>query len=335
METKSIEELIKDLGSPEQSKRIYAIEDLSEYKDSNTGHIMIDMLMTEKSQLVREAIVDSLIKMISPELFENIYRLFESDDAFTRNAAIMIFSAGGDITIDFLVKEFPEANNDTRKLILDSLFEIGSPFAIKGLQIGLQDRDLNVLISSIEYLGRLCDTDSGSRFVEILKNAKQPMLIKSLLRSISITCDQNLIQQTIGIMIPERDYINLNILYLGEILNLIGKAGNITEIQKILETNYDYNIYSEEISGFLLSAIRRYNDILSFDYIRKTIMKILISINVNNNTLVNIYYLIEAGRKYMKSPELKNILLDDIVEEKINYNDLCQLLNREWYGTNA
>ena len=109
----------------------------------------------------------------------------------------------------------------------------------------------------------------------------------------------------------------------------------IVSLQKILESDYDYNIYSEEISGFLLSAIRRYNDILSFDYIRKTIMKILICTNVNHNTLVNIFYLIEAGRKYMKSPELKNILLDDIVDEKINNNDLSQLLNREWYGTNA
>ena len=334
MENKSIEELLKDLESSDESKRVYAVEDLSEFNDVKIGPAIIDMMLKEKSQLVREAIVDALQQIISPEIYDGIYEMFSSKEAFTRNAAIKIFADGGDDAINYLGKSYPGSNKEVRKLILDSLFEIGTPLAVKTMRLGLYDRDMNVNITSIEYLGRLNDYQSGSRLVEILKDADQPMLVISLLESISRTCNSEWIRQAIEIILPDNNNKTINNLYLCEILNLTAMEGSVEDILKILELNIDYNIYSEDISVLLRKSNKRYPEILSIERFRETILKLLNSENINSNTLLNLFHLLEECKNKIISSRVKKLTSEDIWEEKLLKHELVELLKREWYGIN-
>lgn len=335
MENKLLAELMIDLESSDESKRIYAVEDLCEIKDLEIDTALINRLQKEKSQLVRETIVDALKKMISPELFDGIYKMFYSNDAFTRTATTMIFAAGGDAAIDFLAQSFPSANSEIKKLILDSLFEIGTPKARRVIRLGLYDNDMNVMISSIEFLGLLGDCESGPKFIEVLKSANQPMLIITLLRSISKTCDSRLINQAVEILLPARNYNELNNLYLGEILNLIGETGSVEEILKILEVDFDYSIYSEEISLLLMVSTKRFQEIISYNKVRETIFKILNENNINNNTLLNILHLIAYSKNTSINAGTEKLSVANIVDEKKFRNQLIELLNKDWHGING
>jgi hypothetical protein len=335
MEIKLIDDLVKDIESSDESTRVYAIEDLCEINDIKISAVLINRLRNEKSQIVREKIIDGLKKIISPEMYSEIYNMFDSEDAFTRNAATMIFATVGDAVVEYLSTSFVNSNNnEVKKLILDSLFEIGTPLARQAIRLGINDHNMNVMISSIEYLGALRDTESGNRFIEILKNASQPMLIITLLRSISKTCDSNLVTQAVEILIPGKNYNELNNLYLGEVLNLIGKGGNIAEILKILELDFDYSIYSEEISRLLLSSSKMYQDFTCYTVVKDTVYKILNNNNITNDSLLNIFQLFLHSKDTMISAGIDKLLAAEISEEKEIRFQLLDILNKERNGIN-
>jgi HEAT repeat protein len=288
MEIKLIDELVKDIENSDESTRLYAIEDLCEINDIKISAVLINRLQNEKSQIVRENIIDALKKIIPPEMYSEIYKMFASDDAFIRNAATTIFAGTGDLAVDNLEQLFSGSNNEIKKLILDSLFGIGTPLARKAIRSGLTEQNMNVLISSIEYLGLLHDVESSNRFIEMLTDATQPMLTTALLRSIAKTCDLNQITETLDIVQPGSNYKELNNLYLSEILNLVGEGGYLEDIIKILKSDINYIIYSEEISSLLLAGSKRYNEILSYGIVKKIIMNILNDDSINDNTLLNI-----------------------------------------------
>jgi hypothetical protein len=335
MENKTINDLINDLDSSDESTQIFAIEDLCEISDVQISAALINRLKIENTQLVREMIVDALNKIISSELFDDIYKMFDSDDAFIRNAATMIFAGTGDLAVDFLEQLFPGSNNETKKLILDSLFGIGTPLARKAIRSGLTDQNMNVLISSIEYLGLLHDVESGNRFIEMLADATQPMLITALLRSVAKTCDSSQITKTLDILLPGNNYNELNNLYLGEILNLVGEGGYLEDIVKILKRDINHNIYSEEISSLLLAGSKRYSEILSYEIVKKRIMNILNDDSINDSTLLNIFHVLTHNKNIFTSEEIEKLLSLEIMKEKKFRNNLIELLHKEWYGINA
>lgn len=334
MGNRSVDELIKDLECSDESKKIYAIDDLSEFKNAKLGVALIYLLEKEKSQLVREAIVESLKKIIIPEMFDAIFKMFASDDAFTRNAATVIFAGCADKAVHFLAQAFLASNNEIKKLILDSLYEIKTPLAIKTIRLGLDDPNINVLISSIEYLGLLYDYESGNRFIEILKSSGQPMLTITLLASIAKISNEIIINQAINIVLPELNYKKLNLLYLGEILNLVGEGGGAEDILKILEVDFDYSVYSEEISSFLLKSGNRFQEITSYSKVREILLKILNNENINNKTLLNILNLLLNCKDTMICIGIEKLSVLAILEEKKFKHELVQLLNKEWYGIN-
>ena len=134
-------------------------------------------------------------------MFTIIYNMFGSKDAFTRNAATMIFAGIGDESVNYLEQSFFNSDDEIKKLILDSLFGIGTPNTRKAIRHGLNDNSMNVLISSIEYLGLLSDTESNSRFIEILKSADQPMLKITLLHPYRKFAIRIIINQAVEILL--------------------------------------------------------------------------------------------------------------------------------------
>ena len=97
-----MEELIKKLESDEEADRIYAAEDLADLGAPETGVPLVHRLVNEDSVAVKNALVAALQQVDICQVFDQIFEMFLSSDAFLRNAAVTIFGKGGDDAVAFL-----------------------------------------------------------------------------------------------------------------------------------------------------------------------------------------------------------------------------------------
>ena len=218
--------LLEALSSADESKRIYAVQDIGDTGDPEMVPHLIRQLRVDPTRVVKDAIVFQLKQMDCSKDYPLLFTLFVSPDAYFRNAAVDIFGAGGDNAVGFLTAHLDHSDREVRKLILDALFCVGTPEAILAIRAGLYDTAVNVKITAVEYLGRLKDRESVPEMIELLKNDSEPMLITTILESLPFLASESEIKKTLETILPGGDLCRAEPLYIPEILRLAARAAD-------------------------------------------------------------------------------------------------------------
>ena len=265
----SVEELRKKLNHPDEAERIYAVHDIM---DNNITELLPDLvkkLVTEESIAVKNAIVEALKNMDISSIYEILFELFSSPDAYLRNAAVEIFASSSDKegVVAFLASKLDHANKEVRKLILDSLVEIGTPSAVMAIRASLYDSSKNVQITAAEYLGKLKDKESLQELIELFKKDSEPMLRVSILHALREIKEGFKIKDIIKMVLPEKKVIEENIIFLPELMKLVADLGEKDDIIYLLEiVKYD-SAYAYDLIDFLIKICQRFPELRKLEQI--------------------------------------------------------------------
>ncbi|NLU48854.1 MAG: response regulator [Syntrophomonadaceae bacterium] len=178
------------LNSVDEKERAFAAEDIG--YDNLTEGIgpLVERLQIEPSRFVREVIVNALRNMKGTELVEQVIPLLRSDDAFIRNATIDILSRQNETALAPLEKLLGDPDKDVRKFALDVMFQLNSPFAANLIAEALDDPDINIVITAVEYLGRLEAAAHIDKINRIFNSASNLLLRCTCLEAMALIGDQ-------------------------------------------------------------------------------------------------------------------------------------------------
>lgn len=218
----------------------------------------------------------------------------------------------------FLRARFEGEDREVKKLILDTLFEIGTHNAILAIRPALKDEAINVKITAIEYLGRLKDYDSVPELLDILRKSNEPMVIVSVIESLLSIDDRRALKDALDILITKN---GKDTLFIPEILKLSGRLNETIILLKTLESLEDLGNYAEEI----LFAIEELDDntlveFLSYSKVQKMIVDIIRDDSIDED----IRY--KFGEYLPKIPSISPEFLLDFGVSLLTKNDVLKIL---------
>jgi len=162
------EEILDIFDSVESELSGYNENELKELAD-----LLVEVIKVRKGMVGKRA--EEILSKIYPKVKNRVVSLLWADDAFLRNTALKIISMNKDRSV--LYELIKDKDKDIRKFALDIAFEIGDSEFIKK---GLDDEDINVVISSAEYLARLGDGSALNRIVDIFRKIPEDDLYSAL-----------------------------------------------------------------------------------------------------------------------------------------------------------
>lgn len=239
------------IGSPDEAIRLAAAAEAAELPATHSGadvaRALIERLRVEPSQAVREAFVFALERCLPFAAYGPLFELFHEDDAFLRNAAMVIFGNGDDATVAFLMEQVMHSDREVRKLILDALMQIGTPAAVQGIRTALYDPAPNVRITAADYLGRLNDVDSVDVLLEMFCNDREPMLRMTILSGVasmaSPVAARKLMDFQAHLGLDEAD----ETLFLPILLRFAGRMGDTDYLARLLARVRSLPLYAEDV----------------------------------------------------------------------------------------
>lgn len=313
-----VREILEKLESDEEDIRLSTIEDIIGNNILEAVPYLIRRLSKEDSLIVKESIILALKTLDCSGTYNQLFYLFKSPDAYLRNSAIGIFASSGEKAIEFLRARFEGEDREVKKLILDTLFEIGTHNAILAIRPALKDEAINVKITAIEYLGRLKDYDSVPELLDILRKSNEPMVIVSVIESLLSIDDRRALKDALDILITKN---GKDTLFIPEILKLSGRLNETIILLKTLESLEDLGNYAEEI----LFAIEELDDntlveFLSYSKVQKMIVDIIRDDSIDED----IRY--KFGEYLPKIPSISPEFLLDFGVSLLTKNDVLKIL---------
>jgi len=208
------------------------------------------------------------------DVYELLFQMFSSPDAFLRNEAVAVFGQGGENALAFITSHLDHSDREVRKLILDALFLIGTKDAILAIRAGLHDPSANVKITAVEYLGRLLDEDSTEEMLGYLKNDGEPMLRTSILAALTNIGKKETAGHVLSVLAPDGDIRKVDPIYIPQVIELISKTGDMQDIKKMFEAVNSFSEYGEEIVRAAGEAERRLSGTLAEEGITAQVIAI-------------------------------------------------------------
>jgi len=250
------DKLLKALQDDDEAERIYAVEDVITAQDKKLYPAIINHIYDERSRLVRELIVEGLKVLDISDYFGEIAKYFESADAYVRNCAIEIFGSKGEEAVAFLTSIMDHTNKEVRKLILDSLVATGSKYSIPALRAALRDKAPNVMITAIEYLGKIYDEESLNEVLDIFERIHEPMVRSSCLETLTVMGNPAAVDRVLAVL----GHQNMDSFYKPSVLRLVGEKGSARHFEFLLSfLNNKNTMYFREISNGILKIISKEN----------------------------------------------------------------------------
>lgn len=311
------ETLLSKLKGDEEAERIYAVEDVLSERDEALYPVLVEHLYHEDSRLVRELIVETFKVLDVSAFYADIAKYFESSDAFIRNCAIDIFGAKGEDAVAFLTSIMDHKNKEVRKLVLDSLVATSSKYSIPALRAALKDKAPNVMMTAIEYLGKIYDEDSLEDIMEIFENTQEPMVRIACLETLVIMGQPSTVDRVLAVVGGK----NMDTLYKPTVLRLVGEKGSARHLDFMLSfLNNKNTIFFREIGNAVLKILAR-NDIKHLDEeYTKFILNNLKNTDIASDERLTFLYIIagidmpgkEALYEELASDENENIAMTAI-----------------------
>lgn len=243
-----LKDIIERLESEEEDVRLSTVEDIVENNLVEAVPYLLKRLTREDSLIVKETIIFALKTLDCSGIYNQLFLLFRSPDAYLRNSAIDIFSSSGDKAVKFLMSRYSEEDNkEVRKLILDTLYRIGTHNAILGIRLALKDQAINVKITAVEYLGRIRDYDSILELLNIARESTHPMLTSAVADALINIDNKEALEAILDILMPENSLNLTYSIYIPQILKILGKLRRINLIVTLLDSLENVELYAEEI----------------------------------------------------------------------------------------
>lgn len=248
------DKLLEILNSEDETDRVYAIEDVIDLKPAELYPDVVKHIHKEESILVRELIVEALKVLDVSDLFSEIAKYFESSDAYIRNCAIEIFGAKGEEAVAFLTSIMDHSNKEVRKLVLDSLVATSSKYSIPALRAALKDRAPNVMITAVEYLGKIYDEESINDIMEIFEVQTEPMTRISCLETLIIMGNPAIVDRVLSAVGGK----SMDSFFKPSVFRLVGEKGALRHLDFLLFfMNNKNSMYLRELSNGILKIMAR------------------------------------------------------------------------------
>jgi len=274
--SEKIEELKKRLNHPDEGERIYAVHDIMDEGITELLPELIDLLEKEESMAVKDAIVEALKNIDISQVYEKIFKLFSSPEAYLRNSALEIFASSKDKegAVSFLASKLDHADKEVRKLILDSLALLETPSALMAIRASLYDSAKNVQITAAEYLGKLKDKESVEELIQLFKEDSEPMLRATILNTLREIGEGFEVKEIIKMVLPEKRVTEENVIFLPELMKLVVDLGEKEDVLYLLEVvKYD-TAYAEDLIDFLIKINEKFPELKELKEVKEIYQKI-------------------------------------------------------------
>jgi len=173
----NIQSFIANLTAQDEADRSNAAEDLGYANTAEAILPLVERLAIEPSRKVRETIFLALERIEDPAALIMVAELLGSDDAFLRNQAVGLLQRKGSASVPVLLARMHDGDADVRKFVLDTAAGISSPEVEPIYDAAIRDKDTNVLIAALEYLGEQRKVRFKPTVEAIFMEAKEPMLV--------------------------------------------------------------------------------------------------------------------------------------------------------------
>ncbi|MEN6348482.1 MAG: hypothetical protein ABFD08_03655 [Syntrophomonas sp.] len=216
-------ELIKGLSSEDERERAFAVEDIVFEGIPGAIDLLVEHLKVEKSRFVREVVINNLKTIPGQELIEKLIPLLRSDDAFIRNSIIDIISEQDELAVSLLKPLIKDSDKDVRKFAIDILFQLKSYHSMELIAETLDDPDINMLITAVEYLGRLEARNFASNINQLFMKTNSILLRCTCLEALAVIGNKESIE-----VVAERysDHNSIGDLELYSFLKFLAGQGN-------------------------------------------------------------------------------------------------------------
>lgn len=154
------------LIAPDPDVRRQAAESLGEIAGTN-AEIALVAALDDGNKGVRDAAARSLLRIGGASVARALAPSIASRNIGTRNLASSLLMRLGKVAQAPLLPFIKDPNKDVRKFAVDILGEISSPDATPWLIEALDDADANVVVSSLEALGKIGDRKAVQPITEI------------------------------------------------------------------------------------------------------------------------------------------------------------------------
>lgn len=248
-------ELIDNLSSEDERERAFAVEDIVFDGVPGAIELLIGRLSIEPSRFVQEVIVNNLKTFKGLELVDKLIPLLNSDDAYIRNAVIDIVSSQDENAFSSIKALLSDPDKDVRKFALDILFQLRSPYSAELIASTLKDPDINIVITAVEYLGRLEAGDYIATINDILLNTKNLLLRCTCLEVMAVIGDNQSVE-TVNHLYADHNSISQLELY--SYLKFIAAKGSESELPFVFSLIKDKGkMMAKEIINTVQGIIER------------------------------------------------------------------------------
>jgi CheY-like chemotaxis protein len=250
-----IQTLIERLNSDDEKERAFAAEDIGYDNLTPAIEALVKRLQIEPSRFVQEVITNALKSMKAADLAEKVIPLLYSDDAFIRNAGIDILTYQGEQAVIGLQRLLHNNDKDVRKFALDIIFQINNRYTPGMVAEALEDPELNIVITAVEYLGRLEASAYIERIHRIFTTADNLLLRCTCLEAMSIIGNQDTVK-VVASLYPDPGSINELELY--SLVKFVGRQGSEEHLPLIIPLMVEKgDTMTKEIINAVDSILRR------------------------------------------------------------------------------
>jgi hypothetical protein len=246
----SLEEVFLQLSSVDECDRIYAAEDIGLAGWCEGVDPLIQRVVQEPSQAVREAIFAALARIPGDAVIERAAQLLSSDDSGIRNQAVGLLQSRGASAVPELRRLLAAEDQDLRKFGVDVLSRIEAPEIEDLLEIALADNDVNVAIAALEAVSHCHSPALRQRVLRHALSDAHPMLVVAAMEALGRIGDAECYRR-IRQKFPTLEATP--VLYLQSALKLLGANG---EKDDLLELRNYLTICEPNLRAAVLDAFR-------------------------------------------------------------------------------
>ena len=240
-----IEKLFSDNSDEVINTLIYINE--NEINERKILEEVLKLFKLTENNMEKELIIDYFKKIDDEWLNKELIKLFSSTNPFLRNAAMEILRNKKGNVVDSLLESMNSEDKDIRKLVIDTVYKINDSKKTEVLKKGLKDKDINVIITTVEYIGELELREFKDCVFDLFKNSDNPFLKVVCLETLSIIGDKEILFK-LKEVIKISD--NTNKLLLFPFLKIIGNFGESEDLNYLANAldNLD-KTYLKEITN--------------------------------------------------------------------------------------
>ena len=252
-------EIIEKLFSENTDEVISSLITLNEENifDEDIVKEVLKLFKLTDNDMIRELIVEYFKKTDYDWLNKELVRLFASTNAFLRNAAMDILRNKRGNVINTLIESMESDDKDIRKLTVDTAYMIDDPRKVEVLKKGLKDEDINVVITTVEYIGELGLKEFKDCVFELYQKAKDPFLKVVSLETLSVIGDKEILEK----LKPDFQNIeNVEKVLLFPFFRIVGNFGSEDDIDFLAKSMDTLDTtYLKEITNAIEHIVQNNN----------------------------------------------------------------------------